>query len=822
VRETSLLSPTRRRFAIGFSPHAMDPRHGTVAAFALTLAILFVLAPWVAANWPITGDEPHYLLVTQSLLADGDIHMANNYVSGEWLRFHDAPWLDPHVSARSDGYWYPVHEVALSIILLPGYALAGRLGAIWVLNLVAALVAANTWRLTYELTKHRGAAWFAWAAATLTIPLLPYAYAIYTEIIAALLVVLAARTLVRDEPLSLGHWGALGFCLVALPWLVVRFLPLSLGILVLIVARAVFRKEATALCWLALVLAAALGLLANSTLTGALYGESSAMGASSAGRGSATLAQLIDPLNHLDSLTGWLMDQRMGLLVLAPIYATALAGWLVLWRRDRWKAAVLGLLIAALYASLGFTRFQVRWGISPRYLVAVLPLAGGLVGAAWHALRVPLARGVMLALLAISLLSSALVMHEPMRALHVERADGQLVDLYGERLRLRLGDILPLYLSDLRFKDKGWDDEADSQADLVPRSLPQFQPLLSPAGEIISDEAATSGLATRPLSNEEGPLLAGPALSLPPGAHRLTWRLKAVRVPAGGDGLAKISVVGDGDVVAERTLFLKDLEPVGTYVEVPVDLNLGGRMSVEVELRALPGAKVWADHVLLTSEGVWRARGMAGAWLLAIIAANVIAYVRWRRREGPLSGDGRVDEVRELEEERFYRSLSLTCGALCGIALVWGLYRESLPPTYEAETFLSQTGAVVEDFDASDRSAMMGAVDEHQEGWLAYGPYDHFAPGAYRLLFSLKRGTQASQGQAAVVDITNLDASEIYARREIDASELERGSYRTMTLDFENPGWQKLVFRVYYKAVADLWVDRIEFHPEGGWRLAPR
>jgi hypothetical protein len=60
--------------------------------FLLILSLLLFLphyfaAPWVRTNWHlglprvITGDEPHYLLLINSLLEDGDLDMKNNYAS---------------------------------------------------------------------------------------------------------------------------------------------------------------------------------------------------------------------------------------------------------------------------------------------------------------------------------------------------------------------------------------------------------------------------------------------------------------------------------------------------------------------------------------------------------------------------------------------------------------------------------------------------------------------------------------------------------------------------------------------------------------------
>jgi len=126
-------------------------------AFLLALLVYVALTPHVASEWPVTGDEPHYLLIAHSLLTDGDIRLADNYAERDYAPFFAGAWLDPHVTVKADGGWYPVHEIAFAALLVPSYALGGRVAVIYFLNLIAALVAANTWLLGYQVAGRRGA-----------------------------------------------------------------------------------------------------------------------------------------------------------------------------------------------------------------------------------------------------------------------------------------------------------------------------------------------------------------------------------------------------------------------------------------------------------------------------------------------------------------------------------------------------------------------------------------------------------------------------------------------------------------------------------------
>src|SRR5439155_374140 len=74
------------------------------------------------------GDEPHYLMVADSLLRDHDLSLERDYAEGRYRAFHPAP-LEPHYRVRGrGGEIYSLHAVGLSLLVLPAYALAGYAG----------------------------------------------------------------------------------------------------------------------------------------------------------------------------------------------------------------------------------------------------------------------------------------------------------------------------------------------------------------------------------------------------------------------------------------------------------------------------------------------------------------------------------------------------------------------------------------------------------------------------------------------------------------------------------------------------------------------
>jgi len=74
----------------------------------------------------ITGDEPHYLVMTQSIANDGDFNLDNNYKLDLHKEFYNAD-LDVHY-IDIHGKSYSLHSFGLPIIMTPFYKLFGYKG----------------------------------------------------------------------------------------------------------------------------------------------------------------------------------------------------------------------------------------------------------------------------------------------------------------------------------------------------------------------------------------------------------------------------------------------------------------------------------------------------------------------------------------------------------------------------------------------------------------------------------------------------------------------------------------------------------------------
>lgn len=208
------------------------PLLAQLAPFVLALAAFF--AAFLAMRPDSSGDEPHYLLVAQSIVFDGDVDLTNDYASRErTLRVVNGFPLDSAAHAADydgSGRLRPLHGVGLSALLAPAVGLGGLTGARLAMVLIAALMADQLFRLLRDLGFRRRYRVGAWAAVIFCSPILVFSSQVYPEIPAALLLVVALRVMLNGArspaALALGSASA-----VSLVWLHVRYIPLSFGVL---------------------------------------------------------------------------------------------------------------------------------------------------------------------------------------------------------------------------------------------------------------------------------------------------------------------------------------------------------------------------------------------------------------------------------------------------------------------------------------------------------------------------------------------------------------------------------------------------------------
>ena len=349
-----------------------------MAAICLTTFAAAAIAGGRLAATPLfpSGDEPHYIVMAQSLWRDGDLKIQNNHQRGDYREYYEGD-LEPHYLTRGvDREIYSIHPIGIAVLMAPIYAAAGYTGVVTAWLLIASLVAAVAWRWTVAALNAPGAATFAWAAVALTAPYLLNSFTIYPEIPAALAVTFAfVWTLPGDQQRGgFGRWIAAGLAIASLPWLSTKYAPMSAALLLVVIYRLRKKEPASFLrnskAW-TLVALYAISLAAWFAFFYAIWGKPLPM----APYGSMVQTS---PLNLRAGGPGLLFDQEYGLLALAPVFVLAATGLFHMWRNGgplRRQALEITFIFAALLSTVG--AFGIWWGgASPpgRPIVSSLPL----------------------------------------------------------------------------------------------------------------------------------------------------------------------------------------------------------------------------------------------------------------------------------------------------------------------------------------------------------------------------------------------------------------------------------------------------------------
>lgn len=351
-------------------PLGARERPGLVV-FLLSFAVYIALVPWMSQTWKPLGDEPHYLIAAHSLVYDHDLDLANNYARADYRRFLDVPFLDPHVKLTPGGSQVLNHDLGLVVAIAPAYALGGRPGVLVFLAFLAALLAAQIFMLALDVTGSAPVAALTWLGLAFTPPVLLYAFLVYPELPAALLLIWAVRCILFKSTgdLSNARFWALALAYAALPWLSSRFF-LVLAVLVLAGAarwRGAYRRA------LPVYLVSALSAAGYFFVNYFLLAGTPPPGATAPAAVSGLAASSVSSVAR--GLIGWWLDPQRGTLVLAPVYALALAGIPRMLRRMPGDALVLLLPLALtnLFVAV-FGAFWVAFEVGARYLVIALPL----------------------------------------------------------------------------------------------------------------------------------------------------------------------------------------------------------------------------------------------------------------------------------------------------------------------------------------------------------------------------------------------------------------------------------------------------------------
>ncbi|MFH0789910.1 MAG: hypothetical protein V2B13_20150 [Pseudomonadota bacterium] len=353
--------------------------------FSALILFSFVRSSLISSNpddirlhYLLTGDEPSYLLITHSLVFDGDLDLSNNRQDYVYFNRHQLlgdqfgfNFYNRIAQGRLTGKerdWgdrqYFINRPGLPALIAPAYWIGFqtekriRFAVLVWINLMAAFLVVL---LFYLARAHSGPIPAASVAIyfAMTSPMIYYSSQVYPDLPAAFFLAGALLGLIKAKK----KWAILatGLLVAYLPWLHERFIGLFLVLIVAALFRPDFRRR-----WFLFLVLPLLSLIFQGIYYYSFYG-------------------LPFPLNSHKALSFFAIprgllalgtDRDKGLLFINPLIILSFFGLIPLWRQDRrLTITLIFLLLAFLVPVASFPDWH--GGICPplRYLVILVPLS---------------------------------------------------------------------------------------------------------------------------------------------------------------------------------------------------------------------------------------------------------------------------------------------------------------------------------------------------------------------------------------------------------------------------------------------------------------
>jgi hypothetical protein len=403
----------------------------------ILVIVIFIWTLTTHGKFTVSGDEPHYLIISESLLRDGDLDLENNYRQNDGRRFGaDGLTAGLHARRTTAGRLWSVHDVGLPVLILPIYWIATRVAELAPADVLArfrqtpglfafslislmftSLTAGAAWLLLSALWRlsQRYAA-IVVLALVLSPPVLSHAFLIFPETVAFAVTCAVVWILTLEErELTAVRIALVAAAVGLLPWIHRKYSIFIFGL-----ALVVFARHRS---WFLRQSGPVQALLVSMLLVPEIAMHLWTLHA----WGHLGGPQMLDwvPFSVAGLSTGGLgmvFDRERGLLGYAPIYLIVPACAALDWQRSRWLLVPILTLLVPLAAFVTWTG-----GFSPaaRFIMPVTPL---LSLAAVRALDHRIVRWCAVPLAAFQLVMSALAWWHPRDLWPKETGANQLLE----------------------------------------------------------------------------------------------------------------------------------------------------------------------------------------------------------------------------------------------------------------------------------------------------------------------------------------------------------------------------------------------------------
>ncbi len=346
-----------------------------LARYAPYLLLVLCLIPFLLTAYAYDhhshpqGDEPHYLVISQTMWLYHSIDVMKDYNHQDYLSFYPVR-LDPHISYNAAGKALPLHSIGGPFLWLIPFALGGRLGTLFFISLLSAFTVLNIYFFLLTMGIRRRYAFGVSLAFALGSPIYVYSHLTFVEPLAALICVYVVRVICKPTLRTADLIGC-SLALGLLHWIHIRFALLEVVLFAFLLFR-LYRENGFSnfkryACFLLPFLSLFLLFeLYNLTIWGTL---NPAPNQTNAGK---------VPFQALPfmGIIGIFFDQEFGLFTNFPLFAFALPGILLILKRRYLTLNLLLLLLFVPYILMvtSFDSWAGGWGPPARFILVLTPM----------------------------------------------------------------------------------------------------------------------------------------------------------------------------------------------------------------------------------------------------------------------------------------------------------------------------------------------------------------------------------------------------------------------------------------------------------------
>lgn len=386
---TSHLAASPARTADHATPVGLRslPAAMLVAALIAVVASLAGLPARATQGARTTADEPQYLLTAQSLAEDGDLDISDELARQRWRPYHEAP-LPQQTRELPGGERISPHDPLLPLLLVPGVAAAGWVGAKVTLALLGGVLAALlVWTAAIRLAVPPPTAALVTSLFASSVPFAPYGGQVYPELPAALAVAAALAALL-GQLRRVGSVVVVGGACVVLPWLGIKYALVATVLAAAALLRSwhAGRRVSAGVLAGCLVLAGVAYLTIHQEVwTGWTVYAAADHFVDSGDAGVVGFAP--DYWARTTRLVGLLVERSFGIAAWQPAWLLAVPAVAAVARARPRGWAVLVTVLGVGWAVASFVALTMAgWWVPGRQIVVVLPVA--VLCCAWWAARV--------------------------------------------------------------------------------------------------------------------------------------------------------------------------------------------------------------------------------------------------------------------------------------------------------------------------------------------------------------------------------------------------------------------------------------------------